>query len=213
MKLAATAAHLAEEVEAAGRARAELAASEARFRAVFEHAAVGMGRVGFADARWLEVNDAFCRMLGRSRAELLATPWPEITHPDDVDLDLVPFRRMAAGALEVYTVEKRFLHQAGHHVWARLTLRAGRGARRPSCAARRGAGRRHSARSSRAVSSPRPSGRSPVCPHSAARSRRSPDGCRPRPPRSWERSGSRRARRSRPGTSDGWTQTIGGTVA
>ena len=104
------------------RAEAALAASDARARASFEQAAVGMGRVGFQDARWLEVNDAFCRMLGYTRAEMLATPWPEITHPDDVDLDLVPFRRMAAGELETYAVEKRFLHKAGHHVWARLTL-------------------------------------------------------------------------------------------
>jgi PAS domain S-box-containing protein len=89
---------------------------------VFERAAVGMGRVGFHDARWLEVNDTFCAMLGYGRDEMLATPWPEITHPDDVDLDLVPFRRMAAGALETYAVEKRFVHKAGHHVWARLTL-------------------------------------------------------------------------------------------
>jgi PAS domain S-box-containing protein len=29
---------------------------------------------------------------------------------------------MAAGELNNYTVEKRFIHQQGHHVWARLTL-------------------------------------------------------------------------------------------
>ena len=104
------------------RAEAALAASDARARAAFDQTAVGMGRVGFEGARWLEINDAFCRMLGYTRAEMLATPWPEFTHPDDVDLDLVPFRRMATGELETYTVEKRFLHKAGHHVWARLTL-------------------------------------------------------------------------------------------
>ena len=100
----------------------QLRVSEAHARAVFVHAAVGMGRVAFDDARWLEVNDAFCRMLGYTREELLATPWPAITHPDDLDLDLIPFRRMAAGELETYAIEKRFLHKLGHHVWARLTL-------------------------------------------------------------------------------------------
>jgi PAS domain S-box-containing protein len=108
----------------AERARAVEAvrASEAKFRSVFEQAAIGMARVSFEDARWIDVNDAFCRMLGRSREELLRTPWPEITHPADVDLDLVPFRRMAAGALDSYTVEKRFIHADGHAIWARLTL-------------------------------------------------------------------------------------------
>ena len=100
----------------------DLAASEAKFRAVFEHAAVGMGRVRFDDARWMDVNAAFCRMLGREKEEMLATPWPEITHPEDVHLDLEPFKRMAAGELDSYTVEKRYLHKAGRPVWARLTL-------------------------------------------------------------------------------------------
>jgi PAS domain S-box-containing protein len=103
-------------------ARRDLRASEEKFRSIFEQAAVGIGRVSFEDARWIDVNDAFCRMLGYSREKLLATPWPEITHPDDVDVDLVPFRRMAAGELDWYTVEKRFVHAQGHHVWARLTL-------------------------------------------------------------------------------------------
>ncbi len=104
------------------RAEEALRRSEEKFRAVFEQAAVGIGRVGFEDARWIDVNDSFCRMLGYSPEEMLATPWPEITHPDDLDLDLVPFHRMAAGELDTYSVEKRFIHKLGRHVWARLTL-------------------------------------------------------------------------------------------
>jgi PAS domain S-box-containing protein len=104
------------------RAEQALAASEAKFRAVFEHAAIGMGRARFADARWEDVNDAFCLMLGRSREEMLRTPWPEMTHPDDVAADLAGFRALAAGELREYAVEKRFLHARGHEVWARLTL-------------------------------------------------------------------------------------------
>ena len=103
-------------------AQEALRVSEEKFRAVFEQAAVGMGRVTFGDARWIEVNVAFCNMLGYSREEMLATPWPEMTHPDDLDLDLVPFRKMAAGELNSYSVEKRFLHKTGRYVWARLTL-------------------------------------------------------------------------------------------
>jgi len=109
--------------------RREVRAGEERFRAVFENAGVGMARVGFEGARFLEVNDALCAMLGRSREELLATPWTEITHPDDLDLDLVPFRRMAAGEIESYAVEKRFVHSRGHLLWSRLTLSLVRDAR------------------------------------------------------------------------------------
>lgn len=96
--------------------------SEARYRAIFANAAVGIGRVAFHNATWIDVNEALCRLVGYSREEMLRTPWPNITHPDDLDLDLVPFQRMAAGRLDSYTVEKRFIHKLGHSVWARLTL-------------------------------------------------------------------------------------------
>ncbi len=100
----------------------ELRASEEKYRSVFEQAAVGIGRVRFEDARWIDVNEAFCAMLGYSQQEMLRTAWPQITHREDLDLDLIPFRRMAAGELDQYTVEKRFIHKLGHEVWAKLTL-------------------------------------------------------------------------------------------
>jgi PAS domain S-box-containing protein len=103
-------------------AEEKLHQSEEKFRSVFEQAAVGIGRVSFSDARWIDVNEAFCRMLGYSSEEIRAIPWPQITHPEDVDSDLILFRRMAAGELDSYTVEKRFIHKQGHPVWARLAL-------------------------------------------------------------------------------------------
>lgn len=99
-----------------------LRTSEAKFRAMFERSALGMARVRFADARWIDVNDAFCQMLGHSRDEMLLTSWPDITHPDDVGPDLTLFERMAVGELDMYTLEKRFLHAKGHPVWVKLTL-------------------------------------------------------------------------------------------
>jgi PAS domain S-box-containing protein len=89
---------------------------------MFEQSALGLARVRFTDTRWIDVNDALCKMLGRSREEMLAMSWLDTTHPDDIDLDLVPFRRMASGELNSYSIEKRFLHAEGHSVWAKLTL-------------------------------------------------------------------------------------------
>lgn len=90
--------------------------SESELRAMFEQAALGMARVGFGDARWIDVNDALCRMLGRSRQEMLSTSWLVMTHPDDIHIDLDPFRRMAGGEIDSYTIEKRYLHPEGHVV-------------------------------------------------------------------------------------------------
>lgn len=102
-------------------AEEELRRSELKYRAVFEQAAIGIGRMNLAEVRWMDVNDAFCRMLGYSSEEMRATPLPRITCPADVELDRAPLRRMAAGELASYSVEKRLIHREGYHVWARVT--------------------------------------------------------------------------------------------
>ena len=113
---------IVEDISKRKQAEEALRESEEKFRSVFEQAAVGIGRVSFHDARYIEVNDTFSRMVGYTHEELQRTAWSQITHPDDLDSDFIPFRKMAAGELESYTVEKRFVHKKGHHVWARLTL-------------------------------------------------------------------------------------------
>jgi PAS domain-containing protein len=57
---------ITEQVEA----RHALAESEARFRATFENAAVGIAHVAL-DGRWLRVNEALCRILGYPVDELI----------------------------------------------------------------------------------------------------------------------------------------------
>ncbi len=98
-----------------------LAESEARFRATFEQAAVGVAHVGL-DGRWLLVNKRLCGMLGYTDAELRATTFQDITHPDDLDADLDNVRCLLAGERATYSMEKRYIREDGARLWIELTV-------------------------------------------------------------------------------------------
>ncbi|HYW55959.1 MAG TPA: PAS domain S-box protein [Polaromonas sp.] len=97
-----------------------LSVSDQQFSSAFEHAAIGMALIG-VDSRRLRVNSAFCQMLGYSEAEMLSRTVQEITHPDDVEWDVLQRKRALAGEIETYQWEKRYIHQSGRIVWGYLT--------------------------------------------------------------------------------------------
>lgn len=121
MSLAAEVAdHTWDAVERA-RARAALAASEARFRGTFENAAVGVAHVA-PDGRWLRVNQRLCEITGYGEEELLQRTFADITHPDDVASDRAQLERMIAGETQTHAREKRYLRSDGTTVWVELTV-------------------------------------------------------------------------------------------
>src|SRR5262245_15483249 len=93
--------------------------SEARFRAVFENAAVGIARVA-PDGHWLEVNQRLCDIVGYSPEDLMTKPFADIVHPDDLEQDLRAMRRMLAGEIDTYLREERFYRKDGSVAWANL---------------------------------------------------------------------------------------------
>src|SRR6185295_18455209 len=99
----------------------QLQASEARFRNAFEGASIGMALVGLG-GRFLQVNQALCKLVGYSEQELVATTFQAITHPDDLDAGLDYVRRMLAGELPDYRLEQRYFHKQGHVVWILLSV-------------------------------------------------------------------------------------------
>ena len=66
------------------RAESALRESEQRFRAIFDHAGVGITMRPAHDRShpWTEVNEEFCRLLGYTRDELLRLSTAEITPAD-----------------------------------------------------------------------------------------------------------------------------------
>lgn len=105
------------------RAEAALRESEERFRRVFEAGPVGIAIVG-PDFRFQQVNPAFAAIAGRDPADLVGRTFADITHPDDVGADVALARRVFAGELPAYRIEKRYLRPDGETVWVDLTATA-----------------------------------------------------------------------------------------
>lgn len=85
--------------------------NDALFRAAFQQAPVGIAlSKGFY---FLEVNEEFARILGRTEDSLKGSSWVDITHPDDLDQDLVLFESFLRKETAEYMHEKRFLKPDG----------------------------------------------------------------------------------------------------
>lgn len=95
--------------------------SEERFRSAFDYAAIGMALVSI-EGRFLRVNQAVCRLTGYAIDELLQKTFQEITHPDDLEIDLEFIRRTLTGELQTYQMEKRYIHREGQPVWIQLNV-------------------------------------------------------------------------------------------
>ncbi len=117
---------LAAEVAERRKLEATLRESEERFRNAFEDAAIGMAVVAL-DGRWVRVNRALCDIVGYTPEELLVTDFQAITHPDDLYNDLDQVRRVVAGELTTYQMEKRYVHNDGRTVYVLLAVSLIRG--------------------------------------------------------------------------------------
>ncbi|MFI0235960.1 putative bifunctional diguanylate cyclase/phosphodiesterase [Streptomyces sp. NPDC016845] len=98
-----------------------LHASEARFRAVFHGAAIGIS-IAALDGTVLEVNDALVRMFGGAEGMLRGRNVAEWTHPEDAPQVWHLYHELVRGEREHYRVEKAFHRPDGTALWTNLTV-------------------------------------------------------------------------------------------
>ena len=99
----------------------ELEESQRVFRGAFYDIPIGMVLVSLKGA-FLEANEAILKILGYSKAKLLALDFQSITHPEDLEMDLVVVRELMAGNCRYYQLEKRYFHKLGHIVPVELSV-------------------------------------------------------------------------------------------
>ncbi|MET9154912.1 putative bifunctional diguanylate cyclase/phosphodiesterase [Streptomyces griseoflavus] len=108
-------------LEAQGVVAQALHATEARFRAVFEGAAIGIA-IADLDGNIFQVNGALRRMFGLSEQGLRGRNVRDWVHPDDPPQTWRLYEELVSGEREHYHLEKAFYRPDGTVLWTNLTV-------------------------------------------------------------------------------------------
>ena len=102
---------------------AALRASEERFRNTFAGSVTGMN-VTNLEGLYLEVNAAYCKMLGYTAQELCGMNIESFIHPDDRHKYQTEQRELQEGTRDSYMAERRYLVKGSGIAWIRTSVSA-----------------------------------------------------------------------------------------
>jgi PAS domain S-box-containing protein len=92
--------------------------SEDKFKYLFDHSVLGKSITQIGGE--INVNQAFCELLGYSAEELKNRKWQEISHPDDLELTQTEINTLLSGQRESTRFIKRFIHKNGSVIWVEM---------------------------------------------------------------------------------------------
>lgn len=96
--------------------------SEARFRAMFEQVAVGVGLCNPQTGAIEAANEWLCEFLGYTEAELTQLTWVKLTYPEDREAEARLMSQFHQDNLDSFTHEKRYICKDGAVRWVNLTV-------------------------------------------------------------------------------------------
>ena len=108
------------------RIHAALRDSEERLRVTFNTTAVGFATLT-PTTYFVDVNEAFCDIVGYSRAELLTMNYDALTHPNDVKSTQDHIGQLLSGEVPSFVIEKLFLRKDGQEIWVQNSVSLVRG--------------------------------------------------------------------------------------
>lgn len=95
--------------------------NEDRFRSLLDHSPIGLAEVAL-NGRFVTVNPALRVMLGYTEEELISKTFQDITHADDLALDLANLQELLNGKCDTYRMEKRYIQKSGQIMNAQLDV-------------------------------------------------------------------------------------------
>jgi PAS domain S-box-containing protein len=110
-----------EDVEARKQAEEALRASEARFRAIYEQAAVGIYQIDLS-GKFVKANQRFCSFVGYTEAELLQMSLQDVTQTTDQACCDTVLHQLLTHKVELHSLEKVYVCNHGDLRWGRVTV-------------------------------------------------------------------------------------------
>ncbi len=101
--------------------------SEAMLRTVFNQAPIGIVIVLNETDKYLgnddfpSINPMFEKITGRTKEELKGISWETITHPEEVEKELILSEKLSKGEITSFGIQKRYLKPDGKISWASKT--------------------------------------------------------------------------------------------
>jgi PAS domain S-box-containing protein len=96
--------------------------NDARFRVIFEQAAVGVVQIDTATGRFVHANQRYCEIVGLSAERMTASTFMDLTHAADLQEGLDNMARLVAGEIHTFTMDTRYVRPDGSIVWVTLTV-------------------------------------------------------------------------------------------
>jgi diguanylate cyclase (GGDEF)-like protein/PAS domain S-box-containing protein len=106
------------------RAQEAIRKGELRFKTMFEEAPMGMALVDGRTGKFLDVNQQFATLAGRSASSLLESDWADLTHTDDIAASEAHMAQLRSGQLNSFKSACRLTRPDGSIVWIDMSVAA-----------------------------------------------------------------------------------------
>jgi PAS domain S-box-containing protein len=93
-----------------------------KYHAIWNQAPVGIATIDSQSGRFVEINSAYCDILGYNKPEILEMDFMQVTHPEDLQEDLDNMERLRSGKITFFKMQKRYVRKNGETVWVNLTV-------------------------------------------------------------------------------------------
>jgi PAS domain S-box-containing protein len=103
------------------RAQEDVRIAHEFFQHTFDAAPVGMA-ITDIDGRYTRINQAMCEFTGYSESELLGMHYADITHPDDVEKNVLARQSLLNATYGSFQMEKRYIRKDGREIWALIVV-------------------------------------------------------------------------------------------